>query len=93
MTVGVDRHALHVILWQQAVGAKKTVRVVQTRLAERLLVSRFTMNRILAEMVAAGRLEPVGRRSGPAARVYRVTNPAAWLSAQEPGDPADRPQS
>lgn len=73
---GVHRGGLHVLLWQRR-ETTGVVRVVQKKLAEEFVVSKYSMSRILKTMADEGRLIPL---TGSAGTTYEVVDPVAWAA-------------
>lgn len=74
--MGIDRGGLHYILWRRA-GRNGTLHLVQTRLADELQLSKFTLNRVVATMVSEGRIVPL-QKSAHRPSTYKVIEPEAW---------------
>lgn len=69
----VDRHALHEFLWRKA-DRRHVVRFEQAVLAEQIGVNKWTMNRIVNELIKAKRMKKVADTVG----AYIVRDPAPW---------------
>lgn len=68
---GIWREGLHEMLWLQRT-AGDLVEINQVELADQLCVTKYTVNRVLKELVDAGRLAPEGDRR------YRVADPEGF---------------
>ena len=77
MTLGVDRDGLHALLWLERTG-NGTVRIVQKDYCERLLVTKFTLNRVLKRMEDDGRIRCLTSGKGATVRTYEIVDPASW---------------
>lgn len=70
----IDRVALHVYLWERT-DRRKTIEVQNTKLAELLGLSVFTISRVMHELINAGRVKKVGRAKFAIA-TYLIRDPA-----------------
>lgn len=78
---GVDRELLHRYLWDHS-NRQGMIRVHQGGLAEQLEVNKFTMSRIFAELIKAGRLRRLAIHHGNY-RTYAVVNPDGFVPKEE----------
>lgn len=90
MTVGLDRAGVHALLWGDRMG-NGTVRIVQNDFCEDLLVTKFTLNRVLKRMEEEGRIECLTQGKGATVRTYRIIDPAAWSLREQSGEPLAEP--
>lgn len=72
----IDRHALHVYLWNQR-DRRGQICIPQHELAEELGISIYTMSRIFKEMKDAGRVKKISGAKHNVGR-YVVNNPAPF---------------
>lgn len=80
MSLAIDEAAIHALLWLERTG-NDTVRVNQVDFADRLMVSKFTVNRLLKRMSDSGRLRCLTRGGGNGPKTYQVTDPVEWSSS------------
>lgn len=71
---GLDLEILHWILWTEC-GKRNTVRVTQVDLAADLVVSKFVLNRALAELERQGAIKSVSAPGTKTGKLYEVTEP------------------
>lgn len=69
----MDRHALHEYLFGQ-VNRRGVVRVQQKELAKGLDINKWTMSRIIHELIDAGRI----RKIPDSVDRYIIQDPAPW---------------
>lgn len=78
---GVDRELLHRYLWDHS-DRQGMIRVHQGGLADKLEVNKFTMSRIFAELIEAGRLKRLAVHQGNF-RTYAVTDPDTFVPKEK----------
>lgn len=71
----VDRQALHEYLFRQ-VNRNSVVRIRQNKLAAGLDINKWTMSKIIHELVDDGRI----KRQRGSIDYYRIEDPAPWRS-------------
>lgn len=72
----VDRHALHCTLFARA-SSRHVLRIHQQHLADELGVTKFTMSRLIRELVEAGRIRKLGAGAKNVS-TYVIADPAGF---------------
>lgn len=73
---GVSRDGLHYLLWHRRT-ANNTIHVVQQDLAVELLISRYSLNRVMRQMEVEGRVRDL-TGSGATSKTYEIVDPESW---------------
>ena len=76
MAEAIDRDLLHRYLWNRADRLGR-IHLVQTKLAEDLGVTKYTVSRIMREFTEQGRVRSIGR-GHKSSHTYLVTDPEEW---------------
>lgn len=74
VTTGIWREGLHLYLWERRFG-DDLVTINQAELADKLSVTRATMNRTIKKMIEEDRLAEAGDQT------YRVYDPSLLVDA------------
>lgn len=77
MSPALSHDGLHALLWNERVDG--TVRIQQNLWCERLLVSRYTLNRVLKAMEVEGRIRSLTASLGATVKTYEVADPGEWF--------------
>jgi hypothetical protein len=75
----IDLPSLHWMLWQRTVEGDRMVRVSQVELAELMAVSKFVVNRAVAELERQRRLVAVPGPATRAGRLFEVADPVEFV--------------